>query len=189
MKIGYARVSTREQAASLATQREVLDAAGCERVFEDTISGARSIRPGLDAARSHLRAGDALVGTRLDRLGRSMRDTVNTASELTDEGVRLVLLDMGLDTATREGRLMVGILSALAQQELETIQERTRVGLEHARAHGRVGGRPPKLSPTQRAAALAALRGGLSVAEVATLHGVSRWTITRLRDEVAGPRA
>lgn len=80
---------------------------------------------------------------------------------------------------------MVGILSALAQQELETIQERTRVGLEHARAQGRVGGRPPKLNPAQRAAALAALaalRGGLSVSEVATLHGVSRWTITRLCD-------
>lgn len=186
MKIGYARVSTREQAASLATQRTALEAAGCERVFEDTISGVRSTRPGLDAARSHLRDGDALIVTRLDRLGRSMRDTVNTAAELTDEGVRLVLLDMGLDTGTREGRLMVGILSALAQQELETIQERTRVGLEHARTQGRVGGRPPKLSAAQRAAALAALRGGLSAAEVASLHGVSRWTITRLRGEALG---
>ncbi|WP_144999265.1 recombinase family protein [Kocuria marina] len=185
MKIGYARVSTREQAASLATQREALTAAGCKRVFADTISGARSTLPGLDAARSHLRDGDSLVVTRLDRLGRSMRDTVNTAAELADEGVRLVLLDMGLDTATREGRLMVGILSALAQQELETIQERTRVGLEHARAQGRVGGRPPKLNPAQRAAALAALRGGLSVSDVAALHGVSRWTITRIRDAAA----
>ncbi|MDN5699591.1 MAG: recombinase family protein, partial [Kocuria sp.] len=148
MKIGYARVSTREQAASLDTQRAALEAAGGERVFTDTISGARSTRPGLDAARSHLRDGDSLVVTRLDRLGRSMRDTVNTAAELNEEGVRL----------------MVGVLSALAQQELETIQERTRVGLEHARAQGRVGGRPPKLNPAQRAAALAALRGGLSVA-------------------------
>ena len=185
MKIGCARVSTREQAASLATQRATLEAAGGERVSEDTISGARSTRPGLDAARSHLRDGDALVVTRLDRLGHSMRDTVNTAAELADEGVRLVLLDMGLDTATREGRLMVGILSALAQQELETIQERTRVGLEHARAQGRVGGRPPKLSPAQRAAALAALRGGLSASDVAALHGVSRWTTTRIRDAAA----
>ena len=185
MKIGYARVSTREQAASLATQREALTAAGCKRVFADTISGARSTLPGLDAARSHLRDGDSLVVTRLDRLGRSMRDTVNTAAELADEGVRLVLLDMGLDTATREGRLMVGILSALAQQELETIQERTRVGLEHARQQGRVGGRPSKLNAAQRAAALAALRGGLSVSDVAALHGVSRWTITRIRDAAA----
>lgn len=166
LKIGYARVSTREQAASLDTQRAALEAAGCERVFTDTISGARSTRAGLDAARSHLRDGDSLVVTRLDRLGRSMRDTVNTA--------------------TREGRLMVGILSALAQQELETIQERTRVGLEHARAQGRVGGRPPKLNPSQRTAAL---RGGLSVVEVATLHGVSRWTITRLRDQDASTTA
>lgn len=178
MKIGCAR----EQSASLATQCAALTTAGCERVFTGTISGARSTRPGLDAARSHLRTGDALVVTCLDWLGRSMRDTVNTAAELADEGVRLVLLDMGMDTRTSEGRLMVGILSALAQQELETIQERTRVGLEHARAQGRVGGRPSKLSPARRAAALAALRGGLSVSEVATLHGVSRWTITRLCD-------
>ncbi|KHE73770.1 DNA invertase [Kocuria marina] len=166
----------------LDAQRAALEAAGCERVFTDTISGARSTRPGLDAARSYLRDGDSLVVTRLDRLGRSMRDTVNTAAELNEEGVRLVLLDMGLDTATREGRLMVGILSALAQQELETIRERTRVGLEHARAQGRVGGRPPKMDAAARAAALAALRGGLSVTDVAALHGVSRWTITRIRD-------
>ncbi|MCT2022146.1 recombinase family protein [Kocuria marina] len=102
MKIGYARVSTREQAASLATQREALTAAGCERVFADTISGARSTRPGLDAARSYLRTGDALVVTRLGRLGRSMRDTVTTAAELTDNGVRLVVLDIGLDVLTED---------------------------------------------------------------------------------------
>lgn len=107
--------------------------------------------PDLDAARNRRRTGDALVVTRLGRLSRSRRDTVNTA--------------------TRKGRLMVGILSALAQQELEIIQERTRVGLEHARAQERIGGRPSKLSLAQRAATLAALRGGLSVSEVATLQG------------------
>ena len=105
---------------------------------------------------------------RKSQVGTVDDEHVELHAELTDNGVRLVLLDIGLDTSTSEGRLMVGILSALAQQELETIQERTRVGLEHARAQGRVGGRPPKLSPAQRAAALAALRGGLSVAEVAT---------------------
>ena len=141
--------------------------------------------PDLDAARNHRRTGDALVVTRLGRLGRSRCDTLNTAIELADEGARLVLLDTGLDIATRKGRLMVGILSALAQQELEIIQERTRVGLEHARAQGRVGGRPQKLNPAQRAAALGALRGGLSVSDVAALHGVSRWTITRIRDAAA----
>ena len=182
MKIGYARVSTREQSASLDTQRAALQTAGCERVFEDTISGARSDRPGMTAARSHLREGDTLVVTRLDRLGRSMRDTV---AELTDEGVGLVLLDLGVDSATREGRLMIHILSALAQQELETIQARTRAGLDHARANGRMGGRKPKLNARQREAALAALRGGLTIKDVAAMHGVSRWTITRLRDAAA----
>lgn len=185
MRIGYARVSTREQGASLDTQRAALVDSGCERVFEDTISGARSDRPGLAAARSHLRDGDALVVTRLDRLGRSMRDTVTTVAELSEDGVRLVLLDLGVDSATREGRLMIHILSALAQQELETIQARTRAGLDHARANGRVGGRRPALSPAQRDAALAALAGGLSVRDVAAVHGVSRWTIARLRDAAA----
>lgn len=186
MKIGYARVSTREQAASLDTQLAALEAAGCERVFADTISGARSDRPGMAAARSHLRAGDTLVVTRLDRLGRSMRDTVATVAELTEQGVGLVLLDLRVDSATREGRLMIHILSALAQQELETIQARTRVGLEHARAGGRVGGRKPKMNTRQQEAALAALRGGLPIKDVAAMHGVSRWTISRLRDASAG---
>ena len=185
MKIGYARVSTREQAASLDTQRAALQAAGCERVFEDTVSGARSDRPGMTAARSHLREGDTLVVTRLVRLGRSRRDTVAAVAKLTDEGVGLVLLDLGVDSATREGRLMIHILSALAQQELETIQARTRAGLDHARANGRMGGRKPKLNARQREAALAALRGGLTIKDVAAMHGVSRWTITRLRDAAA----
>lgn len=84
LKIGYARVSTREQSASLDTQRAALEAAGCERVFTDTISGARSIRPGLDAARSHLRTGDALVVTRLDRLGRVAKRPAGTVRSSLD---------------------------------------------------------------------------------------------------------
>lgn len=80
---------------------------------------------------------------------------------------------------------MIHILSALAQQELETIQARTRIGLDHARANGRKGGRKPKLNARQREAALAALRGGLTIKDVAAMHGVSRWTITRLRDAAA----
>ena len=103
MKIGYALVSTREQSASLDTQRAALQTAGCEQVFEDTISGARSDRPGMTAARSYLREDDTLVVTRLDRPSRSRRDTVATVAELTDQGVGLVLLDLGVDFATRGG--------------------------------------------------------------------------------------
>lgn len=79
-------------------------------------------------------------------------------------------------------KLVVSVLASLAEWERDTLRERTRAGLEHARAHGRQGGRPPALTPDQVDAALAALRGGMSIAEVARFHNVSRWTITRLRD-------
>lgn len=181
MKIGYARVSTREQAASLDTQRAALTAAGCERVFEDTISGARSSRPGLDAALDYVRSADVLVVTRLDRLGRSTLDTIKTVDALTQQNVRVEILALGLDSGTTEGRLMIRIMSALAEQELELIRERTRAGLEHARQNGRHGGRKPALTPAGKDAALAALAGGMTEQAVADFHGVSRSTITRLR--------
>ncbi len=188
MKIGYARVSTREQAASLEAQREALQAAGCARVYSDTISGAKSARPGLSEALDYLRTGDVLMVTRLDRLGRSTLDTVRTVDQLTAAEVRLEILDLGIDSGTSEGRLMIRIMSALAEQELETIRARTKVGLEHARKNGRHGGRRPALDPDAREAALAALAGGMSEKAVAAFHGVSRSTITRLKKNHDTPR-
>lgn len=181
MKIGYARVSTREQTASLDTQRAALTEAGCTRIFEDVISGARSKRPGLDAARDFVRPGDVLTVTRLDRLGRSLSDTIFTVRELAEADVRLYTLDMGLDSGTPGGAFTINILSVLAEQELQTIRARTREGLAHAREEGRTGGRPPALSPEAVDAALAALGAGMSMADVARVHGVSRWTISRVK--------
>ena len=181
MKIGYARVSTREQTASLDTQRAALTEAGCERIFEDLISGARSKRPGLDAARDFVRPGDVLTVTRLDRLGRSLSDTILTVRALAEQEVRLYTLDMGLDSGTPGGAFTINILSVLAEQELQTIRARTREGLAHARKEGRTGGRPPALSPEAVDAALAALHAGMSMADVARVHGVSRWTISRVK--------
>lgn len=181
MKIGYARVSTREQTASLDTQRAALTEAGCTRIFEDVISGARSKRPGLDAARNIVRPGDVLTVTRLDRLGRSLSDTIMTVRELAEQEVRLYTLDMGLDSGTPGGAFTINILSVLAEQELQTIRARTREGLAHARKEGRTGGRPPALSPEAVDAALAALGAGMSMADVARVHGVSRWTISRVK--------
>lgn len=157
MRVGYARVSTREQSASLDTQREALTEAGCERIFEDVISGARSKRPGLDAARQFVRPGDVLTVTRLDRLGRSLSDTIFTVRELAEADVRLYTLDMQLDSGTPAGAFTINILSVLAEQELQTIRARTREGLAHARKQGRAGGRPPALSPEAVDAVLAAL--------------------------------
>lgn len=181
MRVGYARVSTREQTASLDTQREALTEAGCERIFEDVISGARSKRPGLDAARQFVRPGDLLTVTRLDRLGRSLSDTIFTVRELAEADVRLYTLDMQLDSGTPAGAFTINILSVLAEQELQTIRARTREGLAHARKQGRAGGRPPALSPEAVDAVLAALAAGMSMADVARVHGVSRWTISRVK--------
>lgn len=177
--VGYARVSTREQSASLTDQRERLSALGCIRVFEDTISGARADRPGLTAARDFLRAGDTLTVTRLDRLGRSMLDTLTTLHELAENGVRVRALDLDLDTDTPAGRMVVHVMSALSEWEREMIRARTREGLAHARARGRVGGRRRALSPADQDAVRAILAdGSLSLAQIGrrnrpgVLHGI-----------------
>lgn len=181
MRVGYARVSTREQTGSLDAQEVQLRAAGCERVYRDTISGAKSKRPGLAAALDFIHGDDVLVVTRLDRLRRSTLDTVRTVDELSERGVLVEILSLGVHSGTTEGRLMIRIMSALAEQELELIRERTRVGLEHARRNNRHGGRRPALDPEARDAALAALAGGMKEQEVAKFHNVSRSTISRLR--------
>lgn len=181
MRIGYCRVSTQEQLGSLAAQQAALEAAGCERIFTDVVSGARADRPGLTHAMDITRPGDQLVVTRLDRLGRSTLDTLRTIRDLDNHGVRIVAQDLDLDTGTPAGRLVVTVLAALAEWERDTLRERTRDGLAHARSQGRVGGRPRALTGQAADAALAALRGGMSVADVARVHGVSRWTVARLR--------
>lgn len=181
MRIGYARVSTRDQSGSLDAQEDELRISGCERIYRDTISGAKSKRPGLDAALDYIRGDDVLVVTRLDRLGRSTLDTIKTVDALTERGIRVEILALGIDSGTAEGRLMIRIMSALAEQELELIRERTRAGLEHARRNNRRGGRKPALDSKARDAALSALAGGMSEQAVADFHGVSRSTIRRLK--------
>ncbi|MBB4734793.1 DNA invertase Pin-like site-specific DNA recombinase [Micrococcus cohnii] len=171
--LGYARVSTRDQETSLRAQEETLLDAGAERVFKDEVSGMRSDRPGLAAALDWARDGDVLVVTRLDRLGRSTLDTLHTVRELDGRGVRVKAPDIDLDTSTPAGRLVMRTLVSLAEWERDVPVECTKEGLAHARAHGRVGGRPRVLSETDQAAIIAALEAGVSRADVARLHGVS----------------
>lgn len=178
--VGYARVSTASQAESLAEQRDRLHQLGAVRVFEDVASGARADRPGLAAARDFLRAGDTLTVTRLDRLGRSMLDTLTTLHELDTAGVRVRALDLDLDTDTPAGRMVVHVMSALSEWERDMIRARTREGLAHARAQGRRGGRRRVLTD-QQVTAIEAAAGTVSNADLAAMHGVSLRTISRVR--------
>jgi len=187
MKIGYARISTREQVESLETQEKTLLASGCERVYKDIASGAKASRPGLHDALSYAREDDIILVTRLDRLGRTTLDTLRTIQELNLKKIRVQALDINLDTSTPAGRLVLKVIASLAEWERDLLIERTKEGLAHARANNRVGRRPPKLDTAQKEAALNLLAGGMSQNQVAAAFGVSRPTIARLKSAAANP--
>ena len=140
MRIGYARVSTSEQ--SVYMQKQALKQAGCEKIFSDTASGVRANRTGLDNAITHLRAGDTLVVWKLDRLGRSLQHLIQTIKSLQEKKIGFQSLQENIDTTTSGGKLIFHIFSALAEFERDVIRERTKSGLQAARARGRLGGRP-----------------------------------------------
>jgi DNA invertase Pin-like site-specific DNA recombinase len=163
--IGYARVSTAEQ--NLGLQRDALESAGCETVFEDRASGAKTDRPGLVAAFAHLRRGDALVVWKLDRLGRSMAHLIDTVRQLEAKGIGFRSLTEGVDTTTPGGTLVFHIFGALAQFERDLIRERTNAGLKAAEARGRKVGRKPVVTPDKLSRAQAYIATGLTVREAA----------------------
>lgn len=141
MKIGYARVSTVEQ--NLDLQLDALKVAGCEKIYTDEISGSIADRPGLTKLKNEiLRKGDTLVVWRLDRLGRSLKHLIRWIQDLKEMGVAFQSLQESIDTSTATGELIFHIFGSLAQFERNLIRERTKAGLQAARARGRVGGRP-----------------------------------------------
>ena len=187
MLVGYARVSTDDQTLDL--QRDALQDAGCERIFEDYASGAGE-RPGLRDALTHLRAGDALVVWRLDRLGRSLKDLIARAEALRTQSVGLRSLKEAIDTDSSSGQLIFHIFGALAEFERALIRERTQAGLQAARARGRKGGRPKRLDAGQRAHAVALYRArNHTVAEICALMGISRATLYAYVEELSEPTA
>ncbi len=166
MILGYARVSTNEQNPALQT--DALKSYGCERVFEEKVSAASKVRPQLERLLDSLREGDKVVVWRLDRLGRSIKDLIVLVELFKDRGVQFVSLTENIDTSSPPGELIFHIFASVAQFERSLIIERTKSGLNAARARGRVGGRKPKLSPedVKKARALA-LSNDISMGEIA----------------------
>jgi DNA invertase Pin-like site-specific DNA recombinase len=178
MLIGYARVSTQDQNPAL--QLDALKAAGCEKVFVEKASGAQRERPELKAALDYMRVGDTLVVWKLDRLARSLKQLIETVERLDGKDMGFRSLTEAIDTTTAGGKLTFHIFGALAEFERSIIKERTKAGLEAARARGRTGGRPPALTEKDLAAAKALLTdSAITVDEVAKRLNVAASTLYR----------
>lgn len=178
MILGYARVSTADQ--NLDSQTDALTAEGAERIFADKITGKSSSRPELDKMLEQLRPDDVVLVTKYDRLARSLRDLLDIVEAIQQSGAEFRSVAEEIDTRTPAGRLTFHIFASIAQFERERISERTREGLQAAKARGRVGGRPPALSPSQRQE-VRRMRDdeGRSTAEIARLFEVSTQTVRR----------
>jgi len=177
LKIGYARVSTDQQ--SLALQIQALEKAGCEKIFTETASGARTDRPVLKEAMLHLRAGDSLAVWKLDRLGRSVKALVEMVSELEARKIHFSSITDQIDTSTPAGRFFFHVMASLSQMERELITERTQAGLKAARQLGRIGGRKRKMDSGKVEAAKRLLGSGIVPKDVAKSLGVSIPTLYR----------
>jgi DNA invertase Pin-like site-specific DNA recombinase len=183
MLVGYMRISKSDGRQTLALQRDALTEAGVEpsRIYEDAVSGRKDDRPGLRACLKALQPGNTLVVWKLDRLGRDLKHLVGLVDDLNQRQVGLkVLAGTGaqIDTTTANGRLVFGIFAALAEFEAELIRERTKAGLAAARARGRVGGRPRKMTPATLKMAMAAPADPhRNASDVARRLGITRTTL------------
>ena len=176
--IGYARVSTDDQKAEL--QIDALKAAGCLKVFADKASGSLANRPQLDRMLDQLRPDDVVVVWRLDRLGRSLKNLITLVENLADRGVGFKSLSESIDTTSANGKLFFSVMGALAEFERDLVRERTMAGLAAARARGRVGGRPPVMTPEKVKVARQMYESReYTVEAIAKTLGVSRKTVYR----------
>ena len=177
MLIGYARVSTADQ--NLTLQHQALAAAGCEKIFDDTISGTKVDRPGLAKALEQVRAGDTLVVWKLDRLGRTVKNLIDFTEQLHTDGVGFRSLTDQIDTTTPAGRFFFNIMASLAQMERELTIERTQAGLAAAREKGHLPGRKRLMTDSKIASAKKLLANGTPPADVAKDLGISIPTLYR----------
>lgn len=178
--IGYARISTHEQTLDL--QRDAMHAADVSTIYEDQMSGKSADRPELLQCLKALREGDTLVVWRLDRLGRNLQDLIRIVNDLEIRGIKFRSLKESIDTSGPAGKLIFHMFAALAEFERELIRERTLAGLDAARARGRKGGRPHKLSRKQQEQALKMMRAKvMAITEIAQHFGISRSTLYSLQ--------
>lgn len=176
MLIGYARVSTDDQ--NLDLQHDALKKAGCEKFYDDQMTGSKINRPGLEAAIDFARQGDIIVVWRLDRLSRSLKDLIEMVALLDEKGIGLKSLQESIDTSSSSGKLIFHIFGALAEFERNLIRERTHAGLQAARARGRKGGRPKKLSNDKSKLVVQLYEGRKhSIKQICELVGVSKPTL------------
>jgi len=178
-RIGYARVSTDDQ--NLDLQRDALIKNGCTLIYEEAISGKNIERLELQQCLKAIRAGDTLVVWRLDRLGRSLTDLIQIVNELEKRNIAFESLTEKIDTSSATGRLIFHVFGALSEFERNLIRERTQAGLVAARARGRNGGRPKKLSKQQEKEILRLMEDPeIPVRQIADRYGVSRATIYKV---------
>ena len=182
MPIGYARVSTTEQILDL--QQDALEQIGCSKIFTDTISSAKAERPGLAQALLYARAGDSLVVWRLDRVGRSLKELIEIIKDLNSRNIDFQSLTEHIDTSTPEGKLIFHIFASLAEFERDVIRERTKAGLQAARARSRLGGRPKALNTPKKRAIAQSLYDDKTntIDEICKTLNISRATLYRYID-------
>ena len=179
MFVGYARTSTVDQVAGFEAQIAALDQAGCEKVFREQVSAVARLRPELEAAMDFAREGDTLTVTKLDRLARSVAHLCEITKALEAKGVGLKILDMGLDTSTSTGRLMLNVFGSVAQFERELLLERQRVGIAKAKAEGRYKGRAATArAKSDQVLAMKAERHRPT--DIARTRGISRASVYRI---------
>jgi DNA invertase Pin-like site-specific DNA recombinase len=185
MLIGYARTSTLDQTAGLEAQERDLQAAGCERMFVEQVSSVDiAQRLKLEEAIEFAREGDTLIVTKLDRLARSVAHLMDILATLKEREVALRILDLGLDTSTLNGKLMMTILGAVAEFERGIMLERQREGIAKAKADGRYKGRKP--TARAKAGEVIKLHGeGVGATEIAKRCQIGRASVYRILDDQA----
>jgi len=179
---GYARVSATDQ--NLATQVEDLTQAGCTRIFQEKVSGTRTHSLALDELLATVREGDVVVVNRLARLGRNTVHTIQLVEEFNRRGVHFRALDLGIDSRTPAGKMIIGVFSSFNQYERENNRQKSLAGIELAKQQGKHLGRPAGRDAEKLSKVATALERGLSVAEIVTLTGISRASVKRYRQEI-----